>query len=167
MTKMILLVLLVIGVTSCIDNSSRTTIEPRTLFVFGHDTTNYEKWVLESKSNYLLRITENDTVKVFKYIDSTDSTRGSSFKFRKKNGDLIWFAEKFKVIDSADFKLNDGYSETFYLYEYVNLPIDGNGPFYFNPSFGTLNMDNYSNQFIYLKIDSLTVADKILKALAR
>ena len=164
-----LMPILIIGiiVTSCGEKAGpefKSVTSTRTLFVYGLDTIQYERMVLELKIDYQLLVEENDSTKRFRYIDLPDSLRQVSFKVRKRNKRLLWgpLLESM-IVDSSEFIIN-GKRQKFYLYDYVKPVIDAPSRVYFNDYYGVLNIGNPGSEFIYVNNSNVETADSLLKA---
>ena len=160
------LVLIVIWVIGCTGHKNGSSMLDRTLFVYGLDSTRFEKMEFKEQIPYQLKVTETDSSKVYQYTEKLDTTRQSFFMFRKKDRNLIWSSWEFKVVAAERFEVN-GKTMKFDLYRKVVPRMNGIGPFYFNETFGLLNLNTYSKMFIYLENENQEDADRLLKSLSR
>lgn len=109
----------------------------RILYVYEYDS-------LKSKTDYELKILERDSVRIFKYNNLKDSTRNMSFRFNKLNSNLYFGPDKFKVVESKNYRTEFNFDK----YELTEPIMDGVGPILFNKTYGVLAWDNnWGNQF--------------------
>ena len=96
----------------------------RILYVYEYDS-------LKSKTDYELKILERDSVRIFKYNNLKDSTRNMSFRFNKLNSNLYFGPDKFKVVESKNYRTEFNFDK----YELTEPIMDGVGPILFNKTY--------------------------------
>lgn len=125
------------------------TIENRFLYVFDVDS-------LKTETEYELTIEKNDSIIKYHYKNITDSEKNMNFKFVRKSKLLTFFGIgfEFKLIKKEHLSENKLSKLNFDLYVLTESIDDGNGPMFFNPNYGILNLDNgWGRQYLFLNED--------------
>ncbi|WP_426430111.1 hypothetical protein ACPX19_11305 [Winogradskyella sp. HB-48] len=125
-------------------------IEKRFLYDFFVDS-------LKRKMEYELTKKIKDSSIIYHYKNLTDSEKNLNFKFLKKTNQLFFAGTEFRLIKENHYS-NKSLSEfNFDLYVLVESMDDGNGPMFFNPEYGILNLDNgWGMDLIFLKNEQKT-----------
>ena len=159
------LILIVIWVAGCTGHKTDSGSVDRTLFVYGLDSLRSEKMEFKRQIPFELRVTENDSARIYQYIEKTDTTKQSFFVLRNKDKRMYWSSWEFKVEATEEFEIN-GKTIKFDLYRKDVPSMTGTGPFYFNEDYGVLDVNGYSRMFIYLENENQAEADRLLKVLS-
>src|SRR5690606_6397954 len=78
--------------------------------------------------------------------------RSSDLKFRKKSNQLLFNGTEFELIKEKHYSDKNLSKSDFDLYVLAEPTDDGNGPMFFNPEYGILNLNNgWEMDLIYLK----------------
>jgi len=145
MKKNLLILSILINFLNCQNYENEKHIEERFLYVFNIDS-------LETKMKYELTIKNNDSLTIYKYKNLIDSEKNMDFKFIKKTNQLFFSGTEFKLIKKGHFSDRNLSKFGFDLYILTKHIYDGNGPIFFNPEYGVLNLDNgWGRSFLYLK----------------
>lgn len=145
MKKNLLIFFSAICFFSCQNYKNEKHVEERFLYVFNIDS-------LETKMKYELTIKNNDSLTIYNYKNLIDSEKNMDFKFIKKTNQLFFSGTEFKLIKKRHFSDRNLSKNDFDLYILTKHIYDGNGPVFFNPEYGVLNLDNgWGRNFLYLK----------------
>lgn len=145
MKKNLLILSILINFLSCQNYENEKHIEERFLYVFNIDS-------LETKMKYELTIKNNDSLMIYKYKNLIDSEKNMNFKFIKKTYQLFFSGTEFKLIKKDSFSDKNLSELNFDIYILTEPLDDGNGPIFFNPEYGVLNLENgWGRNFLYLK----------------
>ncbi len=142
------------------ENQIEKIIEKRFLYVFDID-------YLKTEMEYELTTERSDSLVIYHYKNLTNSEKNMDFKFIRKTKQLFFSGTEFELIKEDHYSENKLSELNFDLYV-LNEPVDdGNGPMFFNPNYGILNLDNgWGKRFLYLKKDKETeFAKKLIKIL--
>ncbi|CAM1356166.1 conserved hypothetical protein [Tenacibaculum ascidiaceicola] len=145
MKKNLFILFSAICLFSCQNYESKKRVEERFLYVFNIDS-------LKTKMKYELTIKNNDSLTIYKYKNLIESEKNMDFKFIHKTNQLFFSGTEFKLIKKGSFSdknLSELNFDTYILTEPLD---DGNGPIFFNPEYGVLNLENgWGRNFLYLK----------------
>lgn len=144
MTTIRLIQFLLIGLLfGCSTSPVTSQLESRVIYSFDLDS-------LVKKETYNLNILRKDTILVYKYINTLDSTKNMTFVFNIKSEVLTFGPFDFKKAEDNFYTNAQLSSLNFDLYD-LKIPVmDGNGPMLFNENYGILNVDNTSWTYQYL-----------------
>jgi len=125
-------------------------VEKRFLYEFYVD-------VFEKLEEYELTKKTTDSTIVYYYKSLTDNEKDMEFQFILKTKQLYFYETEFQVI-KKDYYANKNLSKfNFDLYTLKEPVHDGNGPLFFNPNYGILNLNNgWGTHILYLKNESET-----------
>lgn len=119
--------------------------QSRILYSYGLDTLNWEDYVLKKKVDMILRKTERDSTLTFRLFDAKDTLDNYGFtQYVKHNESIYIVGEKHEIIERNKYLNKEISNIAFDLYDAVEPPIDGNGPFLFNQIYGILNIEGWS-----------------------
>ena len=162
MTTRLLQILLIGLLISCSLSPVKDRQSSRVIYSFERDS-------LVTEESYKLHILNDDTIWVYRYINTSDSRKNMTFRFNTKTGVLKFGPFDFKKAERNFFSNRKLSSTNFDLYELKVPVIDGNGPMLFNKEYGVLNVDNTSWTYQYLLLperqESLELSEQILKKL--
>lgn len=118
---------------------------------------------------YQLQILDQDTVLIYRYSYSGDSTKNMGFRFNPETHILTVGPFDLEKVESDFFKNGKLTEKHFDLYD-LKIPVtDGNGPMLFNQEYGVLNVDNSFWSYHYLFLSegqkNTELAEQILKKL--
>ncbi|MFI0431224.1 hypothetical protein [Mariniflexile sp. HMF6888] len=114
----------------------------------------YEFYVDSLKREMIYELTKkiNDSSIIYHYKNLSDSEKNKSFKFLKKSNQLFLLGTEFELIKEKHYSDKNLSESDFDLYVLAESIDDGNGPMFFNPEYGILNLDNgWGMDLIYLK----------------
>lgn len=137
---------------SCTISSNHNRLESRGMYAY---KTSFSKGATDSLAfhrPYQLQILDQDTILIYKYSDSADSTNNMIFRFNPETQILKFGAFELEKIEPHFFKNHELIDDYFDLYN-IKIPVtDGNGPMLFNEKYGVLNVDNsfWTYQYLYL-----------------
>ncbi|WP_299111534.1 hypothetical protein [uncultured Winogradskyella sp.] len=94
----------------------------------------------------------NDSSIIYNYKNLSDSEKNIGFKFLKKTNQLFFIGTEFELIKENHYSDKTLSEQGFDLYVLAEPIDDGNGPMFFNPEYGILNLDNgWGMDLIFLK----------------
>ncbi len=128
-----------------LNTKSQFQVEKRFLYEFFVDS-------LQKEMEYELTKKIKDSSIIYNYKNLNDDEKNMSFKFVKNTNQLFFVGTEFELI-KKDHYTDKALSELkFDLYVMTESVDDGNGPMFFNPEYGILNLDNgWGMNFLYLK----------------
>lgn len=139
-------------------------LESRVIYSFELDS-------LVKKETYNLNILNKDTILVYKYINTLDSSKNMTFRFNTKTEVLTFGPFEFKKAEDNFYSNSKLSSSNFELYDLKEPVMDGNGPMLFNERYGVLNVDNTSWTYQYLffpeEQGSIDLAKQIIRKLKK
>ena len=134
----------------------KNATEKRFLYEFFVDS-------LKREMEYELNKKITDSSIIYYYKNLSDSEKNMSFKFIEKTNQLFFAGSEFELIKEDHYSDKSLSEFNFDLYVLVESMNDGNGPMFFNPKYGILNLDNgWGMNFLYLKAGQKSeIAEKI------
>tara|TARA_R110002096_G_scaffold406508_2_gene604787 strand:+ start:212 stop:727 length:516 start_codon:yes stop_codon:yes gene_type:complete len=164
-----IIILLAGLLVSCSNNPNSDRPEPREMFAFNISYVKDASDSLAFQRPYRLQILDQDTVLIYKYSYSVDSTKNMIFRFNPETQILTLGPFDLEKVEAEFFKNGKLTQNHFDLYD-LKIPVtDGNGPMLFNQEYGVLNVDNSFWSYHYLFLPegqkNAELAEKILKKL--
>ncbi len=104
----------------------------------------YEFYVNSLKREMTYEVTKkiNDSSIIYIYKNLSDNEKNLGFKFLKKTNQLFFIGTEFELIKENYYSDKTLSERDFDLYALAEPMDDGNGPMFFNPEYGILNLDN-------------------------
>ncbi len=157
-------ILLIGFLIGCSVSPETSRLESKVLYAFDLDS-------LVKQETYNLKILNKDTILVYKYINTLDSTKNMTFRFNTKTDILSFGSFDFKKAEHNFYSNSKLSSSNFDLYDLKEPVMDGNGPMLFNKKYGVLNVDNTTWTYQYLFLPdgqgNLDLSEQILKKIKK
>lgn len=154
---------------SCSNNLNSNQSELREMFAFDISCVKGASDSLAFQRPYRLHILDQDTILIYRYSYSVDSTKNMTFRFSPETHTLTFRPFELEIVE-PEFFTNEKLTETHFDLFDLRIPVtDGNGPMLFNKKYGVLNVDNsfWTCHYLFLPVgqNNIDLAEEIMKTL--